>query len=122
MWLPQGAWAGPVFAGMPSQRVYCDDALPLGQARYMESFESRHSDHALALAVAGPWVGGQAWQTVAGCLFACVPTRMAVGGLRPLLDLIVTPLPSLPTSPPKQPRSASPGPACASTRRPSMAR
>jgi 3'(2'), 5'-bisphosphate nucleotidase/inositol polyphosphate 1-phosphatase len=48
----QGAYAGPVLGGMPTQRIFCDDAIPPPQARYMESFEARHSNHDLALQIA----------------------------------------------------------------------
>ncbi|KAI7841336.1 hypothetical protein COHA_004954 [Chlorella ohadii] len=48
----QGSWAGPVFGGMPSQRIFCNDTLPASQVRYMESFEARHSNHDMALAIA----------------------------------------------------------------------
>lgn len=103
----QGSWAGPVFGGMPSQRIFCNDTLPASQVRfaagagfphlggvwaspqlldgrgglrsssplitdpqqlpascdpaqvrYMESFEARHSNHDLALAIAGEQAGG----------------------------------------------------------------
>ena len=29
----QGSWAGPVFGGMPSQRIFCNDTLPASQVR-----------------------------------------------------------------------------------------
>lgn len=47
----QGAYAGPVFGGMPTQRIHCNDSLPPSQVRYMESFEKRHSNHGLALQI-----------------------------------------------------------------------
>lgn len=63
----QGAYAGPVLGGMPTQRIRCNDALPAAQARYMESFEARHSNHGLALQIAGGWV----WW-VGGCKLAAI--------------------------------------------------
>ncbi|EFN54129.1 hypothetical protein CHLNCDRAFT_31694 [Chlorella variabilis] len=48
----QGAYAGPVFGGMPRQRIFCNDILAPGEARYMESFEARHSNHGLAMQIA----------------------------------------------------------------------
>lgn len=50
---PQGTWAGPVFGGVPGERVFCNDVQPLGEVRYMESWEARHSNHGLAQAIAG---------------------------------------------------------------------
>ncbi|KAL4429370.1 hypothetical protein ABPG77_005144 [Micractinium sp. CCAP 211/92] len=48
----QGAYTGPVFGGVPSERIHCNDSLPVSEVRYMESFEARHSNHDLALAIA----------------------------------------------------------------------
>lgn len=48
----QGAYGGPVFGGIPSERIHCNDSLPVSEVRYMESFEARHSNHDLALAIA----------------------------------------------------------------------
>jgi len=42
-----------VFGGVPSERIFCNDSLPASEAQYMESFEARHSNHGLAMAIAG---------------------------------------------------------------------
>ena len=58
-----GAYAGPIFAGMPAQRIFCNDTLPPEMCRYMESFEKKHSNHGLSAEVAGAWVGGAGGST-----------------------------------------------------------
>jgi hypothetical protein len=61
---PQGAYAGPLFGGMPTERIHCNDSLPAAEVRYMESFETRHSNHGLASQIGGEpatcccWCGG----------------------------------------------------------------
>ena len=50
----QGAFAGPLFTGhdLPPHRIHCDDTVGAEEARYMESFETRHSNHELSFAIA----------------------------------------------------------------------
>jgi 3'(2'), 5'-bisphosphate nucleotidase/inositol polyphosphate 1-phosphatase len=48
-----GARAGPLFApGLPSIAIRCNDALAPEEARFMESFERRHSNHEVSAQVA----------------------------------------------------------------------
>jgi 3'(2'), 5'-bisphosphate nucleotidase/inositol polyphosphate 1-phosphatase len=50
----KGTYTGPLFeSGLPMQRVFCNDTVPPAKVRYMESFEVKHSNHKLSLAVAG---------------------------------------------------------------------
>ena len=42
---------------MPTQRIFCNDTVSPAEARYMESFEKRHSNHTLSQAIAGGWAG-----------------------------------------------------------------
>ncbi|GAB4821949.1 hypothetical protein N2152v2_008995 [Parachlorella kessleri] len=47
-----GTYAGSLWSeALPMQRVFVDD-LPPAQCQYMESFETKHSDHALAAGIA----------------------------------------------------------------------
>ena len=50
----QGAFAGALFnaKGLPDHRIHCNDTLGPDEVRYMESFESRHSNHELSFAIA----------------------------------------------------------------------
>lgn len=50
----QGAFAGALFnvSGLPEHRIHCNDTLGADEVRYMESFESRHSNHELSFAIA----------------------------------------------------------------------
>lgn len=49
----QGARMGLLLApGLPATPIRCNDSQPQGEVRYMESYESRHSDHSLAAAAA----------------------------------------------------------------------
>ena len=50
----QGAYAGPLFdyVGLPNRRVYCNDHVGAEEARFMESFEKRHSNHTMSAGVA----------------------------------------------------------------------
>jgi hypothetical protein len=47
-----GTYAGSLWEGFPSERVFANDLLPAAECRYMESFETKHSDHALAAGIA----------------------------------------------------------------------
>ena len=44
----QGSWAGPVFGGMPSQRIFCNDTLPASQVGQ----QAQHCAAAAALRMA----------------------------------------------------------------------
>lgn len=54
-----GAFTGPLFmedadgaASLPATRIHCNDLLAPEEARFMESYDSRHSDHSLSAAIA----------------------------------------------------------------------
>lgn len=48
-----GTYAGPLWGeGFPVERVFCNDTLPPAKCRYMESYESKHSNHSLAAGIA----------------------------------------------------------------------
>jgi hypothetical protein len=89
----QGAFAGPVFGGIPSERIFCNDTLSASEVRYMESFEARHSNHGLAGQIGGAVLpAARGWCACVG--WAAEPCRAALTctGL-----LIHTPACSLPT-------------------------
>lgn len=48
-----GAFVGPLFGSetLPDIRIQCNDSLGPEEVRYMESFEARHSNHTLSLAI-----------------------------------------------------------------------
>lgn len=49
----RGTFTGPLFeAGLPLKRIRCNNSLSPEEVRYMESFETRHSNHSLSLSVA----------------------------------------------------------------------
>jgi 3'(2'), 5'-bisphosphate nucleotidase / inositol polyphosphate 1-phosphatase len=50
----QGAHAGPLFEsdGLPTRPVHCNDLVGPDEARFMESFEKRHSNHTISAAIA----------------------------------------------------------------------
>ena len=97
--LLQGAYAGPVFGGMPSQRIFCNDSLPAAQCRYMESFERLHSNHGLSAQVAGGWAAAAVPRPAAAHLcmhtayiHACMHASHQDKKQRPLINCMNWPL------------------------------
>jgi hypothetical protein len=75
---PAGAKLSSSSSGL--QRIHVQDAADMQQARFMESFESRHSDHSFTAAVVRSSArggGGGCWGGGAGGAFAMTKTSFA---------------------------------------------
>jgi hypothetical protein len=75
----RGAYAAALWdAGSPLERIHVDDVAGTSGARFMESFESRHSDHSFTAQVV------RSWGAAGGGGGVLRPQRAAVFALRPV--------------------------------------